>query len=212
MKKSILAHSLALSALLVFSVTAFAQAHGRPAGVGAGLGGGLGAGAGLGAGNGIGAGMGANAGLGANANLGRANVGMNGGAGGNVNLARQSPGSVLTNTHLNTSLTAALDKSGVSIPGGNLQTACAGFKNLGECVAAMHVAQNLNIPFASLQSQMTGSGAVSLGKAIKSTAAEGTNAKKEAKRATKQAKSDLKAAQSASAAASASAHASGSAS
>ncbi len=106
---------------------------------------------------------------------------------------------MLSNTHLNTSLTAALGKSGVTIPGGSLQTACSGFKNLGECVAAMHVSQNLNIPFANLQSRMTGSGAVSLGKAIQETGGAAVSAKAEAKKASKQAKADIHASESASA-------------
>lgn len=206
MKKSILGHSLALSAMLAFSMSVCAQIQGRPAGVGAGLGGG----AGVGIGNGAGADLGANAGLGANANLGRTGVGMNGTS--HVNLASQAPDSVLSNTHVNTSLTSALGKSGVTIPGGNLQTACSGFRNLGQCVAAMHVSQNLNIPFAELQSRMTGSGAVSLGKAIKETAGAGVNAKSELKKANKQAKADLRASEKASAAASASTSAAASAS
>ena len=39
-----------------------------------------------------------------------------------------------------------LAKSGVSVPGGNLQSACSGFKTLGQCVSAMHVVKNLEIP------------------------------------------------------------------
>jgi len=214
MKKSYRTHSLALSLMFFFSVAAFAQ-RGHPIGGGVGLGGGAGAGAGsagTGLGNGnlgassvgsgnLGAGSvgaGTGAGLGANAGAGRTNVGVNGATSANVSASRQSPDRVLTNTHLNSSLTSALGNSGVSIPGGNLQTACSGFKDLGNCVAAMHVARNLNIPFASLQSQMTGSNAVSLGKAIKSTAAAGTDAKAEAKKATKQANADIHASESAS--------------
>jgi len=189
--------------MFFFSVAAFAQ-RGHPIG-GVGLGGGAGAGVGA-AGTGLGtgnlgagsAGAGTGAGLGANAGAGRTNVGVNGATSANVGASRQSPDSVLTNTHLNSSLTSALGNSGVSIPSGNLQTACSGFRDLGNCVAAMHAARNLNIPFASLQSQMTGSNAVSLGKAIKSTAAAGTDAKAEAKKATKQANADIHASESAS--------------
>ncbi|WP_263418725.1 hypothetical protein [Terriglobus albidus] len=206
MNKSYRTHTLALSLMFLFSVAAFAQ-RGHPIGGGVGLGGGAGAGVGsggaLGAG-GLGAGTGA--GVGANAGTGHTNVGVNGAASANVNASRQSPDTVLTNTHLNSSLTSALGHSGVSIPGGNLQTACSGFKNLGNCVAAMHVAQNLNIPFASLQSQMTGSNAVSLGKAIQNTAAAGTDAKAEAKKATKQANADIHASESASSTTTADSH------
>lgn len=192
MKKFSLGSTLALSALLTFTLSASAQ-HGRPAGAGGGMGAGVGAGmgAGMGAANGVGAGMGA--GMGANANMGRPNAGLN--APSSRNLASQAPSSVLNNTHLNTALASALGKSGVTIPGGNLQTACSGFKNLGECVAAMHASQNLNIPFANLQSRMTGAGAVSLGKAIQQTAGTGVNAKSAAKKASKQAKADIHASQ-----------------
>lgn len=201
MKKFSLSQTLALSAMLVFNMSLSAQ-HGRSGGAGAAMGGGVGAGAGAGAGAGMDAGAGMGAGMGGNATMGRANAGLNGAS--NANLASQAPGSVLSNSHLNTSLTSALGKSGVTIPGGNLQTACGGFKNLGACVAAMHVSQNLNIPFADLQSRMTGSGAVSLGKAIQQTAGTGVNAKAEAKKANKQAKADIHASQQPSSTASAS--------
>ena len=191
MKKSLLKSSLAFAAVAVFSLSAYAQ-HGRPAGVG----GGLGAGAGLGAGTAAGSGVGVNTGVGAAGNVNRSGAGLNGSS--HVNLAAQSPDSVLSNSHLDTSLTAALGKSGVTIPGGNLQTACSGFKNLGQCIAAMHVSQNLGIPFADLQSRMTGSGAVSLGKAIKETSNTGANSKAEAKKANKQAEADIHASASAS--------------
>jgi hypothetical protein len=36
-------------------------------------------------------------------------------------------------------------------PGTDLQTAASGFKNLGQFVAAVHVSQNLDIPFAQLK-------------------------------------------------------------
>ena len=222
MKKSYRTHSIAFSLMFFFSVAAFAQ-RGHPIGGSAGLGSsaglgggagtgvgttslGAGSGAGLGAGTGNGIGAGTGAGLGANAGTGRTNVGVNGATAANVNASRQSPDAVLSNTHLNSSLTSSLGKSGVSIPGGNLQTACSGFKDLGNCVAAMHVAQNLNVPFTSLQSQMTGSKAVSLGKAIQTTAAAGTDAKAEAKKATKQADADIHASESASSATTADTH------
>jgi hypothetical protein len=36
--------------------------------------------------------------------------------------------------------------------------ACSGFKNLGQCIASMHVAKNLDIPggFEPLKDKMTG--------------------------------------------------------
>jgi hypothetical protein len=150
---------------------AFAQhGGGRPAGVGPGS-------------------TGAPASVGSGANdHGSAGMGHSG-------VASGSPTSVLNNTHVTTALTNALTKSGVTIPGGNLQTACSGFKNLGQCVAALHVAKNLNLSFTDLQTKM---GSESLGKAIQDLGGPNVSAKGEAKKASKQANQDLNAAQSAS--------------
>jgi len=73
------------------------------------------------------------------------------------------------------------------------QAACAGFKNLGQCVAAAHVAKNLDIPggFDALKAKVNASGGVSLGKAIEQLSPQ-ANAKAEAKKANKQASDDLK--------------------
>jgi hypothetical protein len=72
-------------------------------------------------------------------------------------------------------------------------SACGGFKTIGQCVAAAHVAQNLNIPggFDALKSAMTSGKGMSLGKAIESLAPS-ANAKGESKKANKQAQQDLK--------------------
>lgn len=80
-----------------------------------------------------------------------------------------------------------------SLTGEDAATACGGFKNLGQCVAAAHIAKNLNIPggFDALKAKVTGSGAVSLGKAI-SGFAPSTNAKSEVKKANHQASDDMK--------------------
>ncbi len=58
---------------------------------------------------------------------------------------------------------------------------------------AAHVAKNLSIPgrFDALKAKVTGTGAVSLGKAIKGFAPD-ADAKAEAKKANKQASDDLK--------------------
>jgi hypothetical protein len=113
--------------------------------------------------------------------------------------ASQSPTKVLDNAKLGSSLTNALEKSGISVPGGDLKSACAGFKNLGQCVAAMHVAKNLDIPggFDALKANMTGSNSASLGKAIQELSPD-ANAKEETKKATKQANREISAAESAS--------------
>jgi hypothetical protein len=98
---------------------------------------------------------------------------------------KRSPTEVLAK---DTKLASNLDKL---LPKGmTAQQACSGFKKLGQCVAAIHVSHNLDIPFADLKSKVTGTGAVSLGKAIeqlKPTA----DAKNEIKKAKKQADSDL---------------------
>jgi hypothetical protein len=47
-----------------------------------------------------------------------------------------------------------------------LQTASAGFKNQGQFISALHVSRNLNIPFSSLKTEMTGPDHLSLGQAI----------------------------------------------
>jgi hypothetical protein len=79
-----------------------------------------------------------------------------------------------------------------TLTGEDAQTACSGFKNMGQCVAAAHVAKNLNIPggFDALKAKITGTGSVSLGKAIQSLAPD-ADAKAEAKKANKQAADDL---------------------
>jgi len=80
-----------------------------------------------------------------------------------------------------------------SLTGEDAATACGGFKTIGQCVAAAHVAQNLKIPggFAALKSDITSGAGMSLGKAIESLAPT-ANAKSESKKANKQAQQDIK--------------------
>jgi hypothetical protein len=181
MKENLLRSSLTFAAVLAFGISALAQhgaaGMGRPAGAGPGS---------AGAPSGVGTGMG-----------GRP---TDAGSTGMVHssMASQSPTSVLSsNSKLNTSLSNALAKSGVSVPGGNLQNACSGFKNLGQCVAALHVAKNLDVPggFDALKDKVTGTNAVSLGKAIEQLNPK-VNAKAESKKANKQANHDFSAAES----------------
>jgi hypothetical protein len=73
----------------------------------------------------------------------------------------------------------------------NPQQACGGFKTLEQCITAIHIAQNLKLPFADLKSKTTGKGSVGLQKAIEQMAAS-ANAKEEAKKAKKQASEDMK--------------------
>jgi len=79
-----------------------------------------------------------------------------------------------------------------TLTGEDAQTACSGFKNIGQCVAAAHVAKNLDIPggFDALKAKVTGGGAVSLGTAIKGFAPN-ADPKAETKKANKQASDDL---------------------
>lgn len=189
-RMTFLASALAFAAMLTFNLSALAQhGGGRPAGVG---------GPSIG-----GASIGASAGAGAGANIGGRSIGAGAGADagamGHASLGSQSPSAVLsTNTKLDSSLTTALGKSGITVPGGNLQSTCSGFKNLGQCVAALRVSKNLGIPFSDLQAKMTGSGSESLGKAIQDLGGANVNSKAEAKKANKQANADLDAAGSAS--------------
>lgn len=88
----------------------------------------------------------------------------------------------------NTKLTSNLQKL---LPAGTTpQQACQGFKNLGQCVAAIHVSHNLGIPFSDLAGKLTGSNPESLGKAIHDLKPD-ANAGAEAKTAEKQAKADM---------------------
>lgn len=99
---------------------------------------------------------------------------------------RKSPSDLLSQ---NTKLSSRLQ--GLLPAGTNVGEAAQGFKNLGEFVAATHVAHNLDIPFDLLKERMTGPSPVSLGKAIKELKPD-VNARAEVKKAKKQADKDLK--------------------
>jgi hypothetical protein len=109
--------------------------------------------------------------------------------------SNSSPGEVLShnNGKLNTKLSEKLQDQGLLTAGTDLKTACAGFRTLGQCIAAIHVSHNLggSCTFDGLKSAMTGTPPESLGAAIK-----GCNpnvpAKAEARTATKQANADIK--------------------
>jgi hypothetical protein len=107
------------------------------------------------------------------------------GAATHTNMSHASPSDVLSH---NTAIAGKIK----TLTGQDAATACSGFKNMGQCVAAAHVAKNLDIPggFAALKAQVTGSGAVSLGKAIKGLEPS-ADAKAEVKKANKQADADL---------------------
>ena len=175
MSKINLRSGLATVAAIAFTVTASAQ-HGRPAGAGPGAAGGMGTPSGMSAGH-------------ADMGMGNANSGM-----GNRSLSSAHPSTALSNPKLDSSLTSALGHSGITVPGGNLQSACQGFRNLGQCVAALHVSKNLGIPFSDLHAKMTGMNHENLGKAIQDLGGANVNAKAEAKKGSKQANADLDAA------------------
>ncbi len=103
-----------------------------------------------------------------------------------TDMSHASPSEVLSH---NTAIAGKIK----TLTGQDAATACSGFKNLGQCVAAAHVAKNLDIPggFDALKAKMTGTGAVSLGKAIESLEPS-ANAKSESKKANKQASDDMK--------------------
>jgi hypothetical protein len=112
--------------------------------------------------------------------------GHNSNAMGHTDLSHASPSTVLSH---NTAIAGKIK----TLTGEDAATACNGFKNLGQCVAAAHVAKNLNITggFDALKAKITGTGAMSLGKAIESFEPS-ANAKSEVKKANKQASDDMK--------------------
>ncbi|HYL01817.1 MAG TPA: hypothetical protein VEU54_00215 [Steroidobacteraceae bacterium] len=77
-------------------------------------------------------------------------------------------------------------------PGMSTQEACNGFKDIRECSAALHAAQNLNIPFADLKGKVAAG--ESLSAAIHSLKPE-ADARTEVRKAEKQASEDLSAPQ-----------------
>lgn len=105
---------------------------------------------------------------------------------GHTDMSHASPSTVLSH---NTAIAGKIK----TLTGEDAATACGGFKNLGQCVAAAHVAKNLNITggFDALKAKVTGTGAMSLGKAIQSFDPT-ANAKSEVKKANKQADADMK--------------------
>jgi hypothetical protein len=69
------------------------------------------------------------------------------------------------------------------------EDACRGFKDLNECSATLHVAQNLNIPFADLKDRVTSGQSLATSiHALKPKA----DSKREAQRAEEQAREDLR--------------------
>jgi hypothetical protein len=158
-------------AFIALSSLAFAQ-HGRPAGGGSPA-------SGAGSTHMGGSGM-----PGGSSNMG--GNGSNHGPGQPNAPAGHTPSDILAN---NSKLSSNLQSL---LPAGTTaQQACSGFKNLGQCVAAIHVSHNLGISFDDLKAKTTGDGAESLGKAI-GDLKPAVDAKAEAKKAKKQADADLR--------------------
>lgn len=77
------------------------------------------------------------------------------------------------------------------VPAGmSTKDACIGFQNMAECSAALHAAQNLNLPFGDLKSRMIGG--MSLLATIHALRPR-ADARKEAQRAAQQASADIRA-------------------
>ena len=79
------------------------------------------------------------------------------------------------------------------LPAGmTLASASQGFKKEGQFIAALHVAHNLNIPFAQLKTELTGEDHDKLGVAIQELK-PGVDAKAAVRAANREAEADLKA-------------------
>ena len=140
------------------------------------------------------------------------NAGGHGSSDASTKGTESSPTTLLTkNTKLDSNLTSKLQAKGLLPAGTDLKDACAGFKNLGQCVAAIHVSHNLDVPFACLKANMTGAapatgsacpartgaGKMSLGKSIQ-TLSPNADAKAASKTGTSEANADIKDAETAS--------------
>jgi hypothetical protein len=132
-------------------------------------------------------------------------------ANGSTKGTSSSPTNVLSkNSKLDSKLTSKLQSKGLLPAGTDLKDACAGFKNLGQCMAAIHVSHNLDVPFGCMRANMTGtapagttcvagtgSSKLSLGKSIQALAPT-ADSKTASKTATTEADTDIKEAQTAS--------------
>jgi hypothetical protein len=140
-------------------------------------------------------------------NLGTSHGGGSSRDAGKANTAesgKKTPDQLLAqNTKLSDNLSNLLTKMGVTA---TPQQACQNFKNLGQCVAAIHVANNLGIDFNKLACDMTlkpvttttcpegtatGGKGISLGASIDALK-PGTDGKTESQKAMTQSKQDMK--------------------
>ena len=91
----------------------------------------------------------------------------------------------------NTNLMSRLKTLSIFPADADLTKEAAQFRNLGQFVAAAHVSQNLEIPWADMKAKVTGEHPVSLGKAIEQLKPQ-ADAKTEASKAEKEADADIK--------------------
>jgi hypothetical protein len=103
----------------------------------------------------------------------------------------KAPGTLLAqNTKLASKLSTLLAKQNITM---DQALAAPSFKNLGQFVSAVHVSNNLNIPFMTLKTEILKDG--SLGKAIKALRPD-ADSKAETKTAQKQTDEDVRESQS----------------
>ena len=105
----------------------------------------------VGGNTGMGAAMGHSSGLDTHANSGNAN------ASGSGSNNKATVSDILSKN-------PAIGDKIQSLTGMPASQACAGFKNLGQCVAAAHVSKNLGITFDCMRSDMTGTAPLSTSK------------------------------------------------
>jgi hypothetical protein len=173
-------------------------------------------------GRGVGKPDGASGGFGSHASLGAPGADVDNKHGsahdttttGAKDVGRKTPDQLLSeNTKLSDHLSGLLSKMNLLNVNGmplTVQQACANFKNLGQCVASIHVANNLGVSFNALActelgtkvasspssslacpSTVTNTSRMSLGAAIDALK-PGTDGKTEAQKAATQANQDLK--------------------
>jgi hypothetical protein len=138
--------------------------------------------------------------------MGQPDSGMHPGGNGDAGMSSPGPGSptsmLANNPKFNTALTSSLTRKGVIPAGTNLADDCKGFKNVGQCVSALHVSHNLdNVDFFCLRQAMTSelapsgtacstTGKMSLGTAIQ-TLSPNADSKSAAKQGTHLANTDI---------------------
>jgi len=96
-------------------------------------------------------------------------------------------------THIDGNPQLATQVQSMLPSGVTLSSAATGFRNEGQFLAALNASQNLDIPFETLKTKMTGSDDMSLGAAIHASkpSISDHDAKEEAKRAEREAKKQM---------------------